>query len=160
MTKTADTRNVLVSREDPARYNFPEGPINNAESREQEDRCKQMRQRVDVKVNGVSPQSLEFLRSILPGLIAKMHPTSVEFVHLGHWKFSELSEVRMLRGVILRDAKGTILLYNYGVGVGSSSDPYGHYDLVCEAFGISQESKALIEQFAWPTIDYSVVVKL
>lgn len=112
-----------------------------------------------IKTDVGSPYIAKVLDAMLPVLIAEKQPQTLEFVSLHSWHRSESSGARILRGVIVRNETGDVLLYSYGIGLDDSMSTEC-YQAFCGAFNITEEESKQLSQEAWPKLDYSVILHL
>ena len=143
---TSTTPELKFWSEEPSRYNNPAGnPFAEKLTRPQ------------IKLDQASDYSADVIASILPLIITRRHPKTLEFIDYRRW-VGEDGDIRRLRGIILRNKHDDVLLYAYGFGLDD-----GHTNLVPRMFemlDISKDDLERVKRSVWPKIDYSVVITL
>lgn len=157
MSNPVIERKIRFSREDPSRYDYVEG-LHTRAAFEQYESLGFHLSTADIKISQASEYSAKIVRNLLPIIVAEQEVKTVEFISYNRWKKSP-DEIRTLRGVILRNEDGTVLLYVYGVSLGGSEP--GNLDwFILETLGVSNDKQKEIYNETWPHINYSVVIEL
>jgi hypothetical protein len=142
--------------EEPSKYDHIEHPTNGYE-REQARLIERLKH-PDLKINSATDVTVRILKGILPTIIAEWSPTTIEFVNYNGWQYSP-DEKRMLRGVIIRNGEGSVLLYAYGIGLSDTMSEM-HRMAIFDAFNIPKDDRKRIIDCVWTKLDYAVVITL
>lgn len=143
-----DYRKVIIRRDDPTRYDWSSSAVH-----ERADAINYP----EVRINAASEYTASLIEQLLPFIIKSRRPKSLEFIDHPNWKQSN-GETRRLRGAIIRDTSGDVLLYAYGFGLDSMTGDLAQ--IFFDAFAISPEDQLRAKNITWPSLTYSVIVDL
>ena len=142
--------------DEPSKYDHIEYPTNELDL-EQVHLLERLKH-PDLKIAAMNDATATMLKGILPLIVAEWSPATLEFVDYANWLYAP-NERRRLRGVIIRNDEGSVLLYAYGIGL---TDAFSeeHRALIFDAFGIPNGDRQRIKNTVWSKLDYAVVIAL